>query len=322
MEIINSIYKSYNGLNMNVGNYIKLSDIEKLSSDIKAKCVPLDLSTPKNIYFSKNVIFPRNKIQLIDNATRVIKLSKANIAVVDPNIKYHNLWSEYLVYETAKGEKFISTMELSRIQIPGAKQISKKSERFVLLNKSDIIDELENLLTVSASLVDINNFNQSAVINTSIALDIPSMENLLCSSNHEYITLGLKTLCQFDIKSYRIEILNMLMKNKYEIRNNKFFNSSLGVNFLQTLGITKYELSSSLEDIYNKVYKFYTDKEKIQIAQYISKIRLELINSRIKDINNRYPNIPFISADVILHQREPFIATYKSKVINEQEENE
>ena len=133
MEIINSIYKSYNGLNMNVGNYIKLSDIEKLSSDIKAKCVPLDLSTPKNIYFSKNVIFPRNKIQLIDNATRVIKLSKANIAVVDPNIKYHNLWSQYLVYETTKGEKFISTMELSRIQIPGVKQISKESERFVLL---------------------------------------------------------------------------------------------------------------------------------------------------------------------------------------------
>ena len=322
MEIINSIYKSYSGLNMNVGNYVKLSDIEKLSSDIKAKCVPLDLSTPKNIYFSKNVIFPRNKIQLIDNATRVIKLSKANIAVVDPNIKYHNLWSEYLVYETAKGEKFISTMELSRIQIPGAKQISQKSEKFVLLNKSDIIDELENLLTVSSSLVDINNFNQSAVINTSIALDIPSMENLLCSSNHDYITLGLKTLCQFDIKSYRIEILNMLMKNKYEIRNNKFFNSSLGVNFLQTLGITKYELSSSLEDIYNKVYKFYTDKEKIQIAQYISRIRLELINSRIKDINNRYPNIPFISADIILHQREPFIATYKSKVINEQKPNE
>ena len=322
MEIINSIYKSYNGLNMNVGNYIKLSDIEKLSSDIKAKCVPLDLSTPKNIYFSKNVIFPRNKIQLIDNATRVIKLSKANIAVVDPNIKYHNIWSEYSVYETAKGEKFISSMDLSRIQVPGVKQISKKSERFVLLNKSDVIDELEKLLTLNISLVDINNFNQSAVINTSIALDIPSMENLLCSSNHEYITLGLKTLCQFDIKSYRIEILNMLMKNKYEIRNNKFFNSSLGVNFLQTLGITKYELSSSLEDIYNKVYKFYTDKEKIQIAQYISRIRLELINSRIKDINNRYPNIPFISADVILHQREPFIATYKSKVINEQEENE
>lgn len=322
MEIINSIYKSYSGLNMNVGNYVKLSDIEKLSSDIKAKCVPLDLSTPKNIYFSKNVIFPRNKIQLIDNATRVIKLSKADIAVVDPNIKYHSLWSEYLVYETAKGEKFISTMELSRIQVPGVKQISKKSEKFVLLNKLDIIDELENLLTVSSSLVDINNFNQSAVINTSIALDIPSMENLLCSSNHDYITLGLKTLCQFDIKSYRIEILNMLMKNKYEIKNNKFFNSSLGVNFLQTLGITKYELSSSLEDIYNKVYKFYTDKEKIQIAQYISKIRLELINSRIKDINNRYPNIPFISADVILHQTEPFIATYKSKVINEQKSNE
>ena len=322
MEIINSIYKSYNGLNMNVGNYIKLSDIEKLSSDIKAKCVPLDLSTPKNIYFSKNVIFPRNKIQLIDNATRVIKLSKANIAIVDHNIKYHNIWSEYSIYETAKGEKFISAMELSRIQVPGVKQISKKSERFVLLNKSDVIDELEKLLTLNISLVDINNFNQSAVINTSITLDIPSMENLLCSSNQDYITLGLKTLCQFDIKSYRIEILNMIMKNKYEIRNNKFFNSSLGVNFLQTLGITKYELSSSLEDIYNKVYKFYTDKEKIQIAQYISKIRLDLINSRIKDINNRYPNIPFISADVILHQREPFIATYKSKVINEQEENE
>ena len=103
MEIINSIYKSYNGLNINIGNYVKLSDIEKLSSDIKAKCVPLDLSTPKNIYFSKNVIFPRNKIQLIDNATRVIKLSKANIASVDPNIKYHNLWSEYSIYETAKG---------------------------------------------------------------------------------------------------------------------------------------------------------------------------------------------------------------------------
>ena len=322
MEIINSIYKSYSGLNMNVGNYIKLSDIEKLSSDIKAKCVPLDLSTPKNIYFSKNVIFPRNKIQLIDNATRVIKLSKANIAVVDPNIKYHNLWSEYLVYETAKGEKFISTMELSRIQIPGAKQISKKSERFVLLNKSDIIDELENLLTVSSSLVDINNFNQSAVINTSIALDIPSMENLLCSSNHDYITLGLKTLCQFDIKSYRIEILNMLMKNKYEIKNNKFFNSSLGVNFLQTLSITKYDLSNNLDEIYNKVYKFYTDKEKMQIAQYMNKIRLDLINTRIKDINNRYPNIPFISADIILHQSEPFIATYKSKVINEQKPNE
>ena len=245
MEIINSIYKSYNGLNLNVGTYVKLSDIEKLSSDIKAKCVPLDLSTPKNIYFSKNVIFPRNKIQLIDNATRVIKLSKANIAVVDPNIKYHNLWSEYLVYETAKGEKFISTMELSRIQVPGVKQISKKSEKFVLLNKSDIIDELENLLTVSSSLVDINNFNQSAVINTSIALDIPSMENLLCSSNHDYITLGLKTLCQFDIKSYRIEILNMIMKNKYEIRNNKFFNSSLGVNFLQTLALTTYHLFSN-----------------------------------------------------------------------------
>ena len=180
MEIINSIYKSYNGLNMNVGNYIKLSDIEKLSSDIKAKCVPLNLSTPKNIYFSKNVIFPRNKIQLIDNATRVIKLSKADIAVVDPNIKYHNLWSQYLVYETAKGEKFISAMELSRIQVPGVKQISKKSERFVLLNKSDVIDELEKLLTLNISLVDINNFNQSAVINTSITLDIPSMENLLC----------------------------------------------------------------------------------------------------------------------------------------------
>ena len=55
MEIINSIYKSYSGLNMNEGNYIKLSDIAKLSSDIKAKCVPLDLSTPKNVYFSKNV---------------------------------------------------------------------------------------------------------------------------------------------------------------------------------------------------------------------------------------------------------------------------
>ena len=322
MEIINSIYKSYNGLNMNVGNYIKLSDIEKLSSDIKAKCVPLDLSTPKNIYFSKNVIFPRNKIQLIDNATRVIKLSKANIAVVDPNIKYHNLWSQYLVYETTKGEKFISTMELSRIQIPGVKQISKESERFVLLTKSDIIDELENLLTVSSSLVDINNFNQSAVINTSIALDIPSMENLLCSSNHDYITLGLKTLCQFDIKSYRIEILNMLMKNKYEIRNNKFFNSSLGVNFLQTLAITKYDLTNNLDDIYNKVYKFYSDKEKMQIAQHISKTRLELIESRIKDINSRYPNVPFISADIILHQSEPFIATYKSKVINEQKPNE
>ena len=40
MEIINSIYKSYNGLNINIGNYVKLSDIEKLSSDIKAKCVP------------------------------------------------------------------------------------------------------------------------------------------------------------------------------------------------------------------------------------------------------------------------------------------
>lgn len=322
MEIINSIYKSYNGLNMNVGNYIKLSDIEKLSSDIKAKCVPLDLSTPKNIYFSKNVIFPRNKIQLIDNATRVIKLSKADIAVVDPNIKYHNLWSQYLVYETTKGEKFISTMELSRIQIPGVKQISKESERFVLLTKSDIIDELENLLTVSSSLVDINNFNQSAVINTSIALDIPSMENLLCSSNHDYITLGLKTLCQFDIKSYRIEILNMLMKNKYEIRNNKFFNSSLGVNFLQTLAITKYDLTNNLDDIYNKVYKFYSDKEKMQIAQHISKTRLELIESRIKDINSRYPNVPFISADIILHQSEPFIATYKSKVINEQKPNE
>ena len=322
MEIINSIYKSYSGLNINVGNYIKLSDIEKLSSDIKAKCVPLDLSTPKNIYFSKNVIFPRNKIQLIDNATRVIKLSKANIAVVDSNIKYHNLWSEYLVYETTKGEKFISTMELSRIQIPGVKQISKKSERFVLLNKSDIIDELENLLTVSSSLVDINNFNQSAVINTSIALDIPSMENLLCSSNHDYITLGLKTLCQFDIKSYRIEILNMIMKNKYEIKNNKFFNSSLGVNFLQTLAITKYDLTNNLDDIYNKVYKFYSDKEKMQIAQHISKTRLELIESRIKDINSRYPNVPFISADVILHQSEPFMATYKSKIINEQKANE
>ena len=322
MEIINSIYKSYNGLNINEGNYVKLSDIEKLSSDIKAKCVPLDLSTPKNIYFSKNVIFPRNKIQLIDNATRVIKLSKADIAVVDPNIKSHNLWSQYSVYETAKGEKFIATMELSRIQIPGVKQISKKSERFVLLNKSDIIDELENLLTVSSSLVDINNFNQSAVINTSIALDIPSMENLLCSSNHDYITLGLKTLCQFDIKSYRIEILNMLMKNKYEIRNNKFFNSSLGVNFLQTLAITKYDLTNNLDDIYNKVYKFYSDKEKMQIAQHISKTRLELIESRIKDINSRYPNVPFISADVILHQSEPFMATYKSKIINEQKANE
>ena len=322
MEIINSIYKSYSGLSINVGNYIKLSDIEKLSSDIKTKCVPLDLSTPKNIYFSKNVIFPRNKIQLIDNATRVIKLSKADIAVVDPNIKSHSLWSEYSVYVTAKGEKFIATMELSRMQIPGVKQISKKSERFVLLNKSDIIDELENLLTVSSSLVDINNFNQSAVINTSIALDIPSMENLLCSSNHDYITLGLKTLCQFDIKSYRIEILNMLMKNKYEIKNNKFFNSSLGVNFLQTLAITKYDLTNNLDDIYNKVYKFYSDKEKMQIAQHISKTRLELIESRIKDINSRYPNVPFISADVILHQSEPFMATYKSKIINEQKANE
>ena len=322
MEIINSIYKSYSGLSINVGNYIKLSDIEKLSSDIKTKCVPLDLSTPKNIYFSKNVIFPRNKIQLIDNATRVIKLSKADIAVVDPNIKSHSLWSEYSVYATAKGAKFIATMELSRMQIPGVKQISKKSERFVLLNKSDIIDELENLLTVSSSLVDINNFNQSAVINTSIALDIPSMENLLCSSNHDYITLGLKTLCQFDIKSYRIEILNMLMKNKYEIKNNKFFNSSLGVNFLQTLAITKYDLTNNLDDIYNKVYKFYSDKEKMQIAQHISKTRLELIESRIKDINSRYPNVPFISADVILHQSEPFMATYKSKIINEQKANE
>ena len=322
MEIINSIYKSYSGLSINEGNYVKLSDLAKLSSDIKAKCVPLDLSTPKNVYFSKNVIFPRNKIQLIDNATRVIKLSKADIAVVDPNIKSHNLWSQYLVYETAKGEKFIATMELSRIQIPGVKQISKKSERFVLLNKSDIIDELENLLTVSSSLVDINNFNQSAVINTSIALDIPSMENLLCSSNHDYITLGLKTLCQFDIKSYRIEILNMIMKNKYEIKNNKFFNSSLGVNFLQTLAITKYDLTNNLDDIYNKVYKFYSDKEKMQIAQHISKTRLELIESRIKDINSRYPNVPFISADVILHQSEPFMATYKSKIINEQKANE
>ena len=322
MEIINSIYKSYSGLSINEGNYVKLSDLAKLSSDIKAKCVPLDLSTPKNVYFSKNVIFPRNKIQLIDNATRVIKLSKADIAVVDPNIKSHSLWSEYSVYETAKGEKFIATMELSRIQIPGVKQISKKSERFVLLNKSDIIDELENLLTVSSSLVDINNFNQSAVINTSIALDIPSMENLLCSSNHDYITLGLKTLCQFDIKSYRIEILNMIMKNKYEIKNNKFFNSSLGVNFLQTLAITKYDLTNNLDDIYNKVYKFYSDKEKMQIAQHISKTRLELIESRIKDINSRYPNVPFISADVILHQSEPFMATYKSKIINEQKANE
>ena len=322
MEIINSIYKSYSGLNMNDGNYVKLSDLAKLSSDIKAKCVPLDLSTPKNVYFSKNVIFPRNKIQLIDNATRVIKLSKADIAVVDPNIKTHTLWSEYLVYETAKGEKFISTVELSRIQIPGVKQISKESERFVLLNKSDIIDELENLLTVSSSLVDINNFNQSAVINTSIALDIQSMENLLCSTNHDYITLGLKTLCQFDIKSYRIEILNMIMKNKYEIKNNKFFNSSLGVNFLQTLAITKYDLTNNLDDIYNKVYKFYSDKEKMQIAQHISKTRLELIESRIKDINSRYPNVPFISADVILHQSEPFMATYKSKIINEQKANE
>lgn len=322
MEIINSIYKSYSGLNLNEGVYVKLSDIEKLSSDIKAKCVPLNLSTPKNIYFSKNVIFPRNKIQLIDNATRVIKLSKADIAIVDHNIKYHNLWSEYLIYETVKGEKFISTMELSRIQVPGVKQISKKSERFVLLNKSDFIDELEKLLTLNISLVDINNFNQSAVINTAITLDIPSMENLLCSSNSDYITLGLKTLCQFDIKSYRIEILNMIMKNKYEIRNNKFFNSSLGVNFLQTLAITKYDLSNNLDEIYNKVYKFYTDKEKMQIAQYMSKIRLDLINTRIKDINNRYPNIPFISADIILHQSEPFIATYKSKIINEQKPNE
>ena len=322
MEIINSIYKSYNGLNINEGNYVKLSDLAKLSSDIKAKCVPLDLSTPKNVYFSKNVIFPRNKIQLIDNATRVIKLSKADIAVVDSNIKSHNLWSQYLVYETVKGEKFISTMELSRIQIPGVKQISKELERFVLLNKSDIIDELENLLTVSSSLVDINNFNQSSVINTSIALDLRSMENLLCSSNHDYITLGLKTLCQFDIKSYRIEILNMIMKNKYEIKNNKFFNSSLGVNFLQTLAITKYDLTNNLDDIYNKVYKFYSDKEKMQIAQHISKTRLELIESRIKDINSRYPNVPFISADVILHQSEPFIATYKSKIINEQKANE
>lgn len=322
MEIINSIYKSYSGLNLNEGVYVKLSDIEKLSSDIKAKCVPLNLSTPKNIYFSKNVIFPRNKIQLIDNATRVIKLSKANIIVVDPNIKYHSLWSTYSLYETLKGEKFISAMELSRINIPGVKQISKTQETYVLLNKSDIIDELENLLTLNSSLVDINNFNQSVIINTAIALDIPSMENLLCSSNHDYITLGLKTLCQFDIKSYRIEILNMLMKNKYEIRNNKFFNSSLGVNFLQTLAITKYDLSNNLDEIYNKVYKFYTDKEKMQIAQYMSKIRLELINTRIKDINNRYPNIPFISADIILHQSEPFIATYKSKIINEQKANE
>ena len=148
------------------------------------------------------------------------------------------------------------------------------------------------------------------------------MENLLCSSNHDYITLGLKTLCQFDIKSYRIEILNMLMKNKYEIRNNKFFNSSLGVNFLQTLAITKYDLTNNLDDIYNKVYKFYSDKEKMQIAQHISKTRLELIESRIKDINSRYPNVPFISADIILHQSEPFIATYKSKIINEQKPNE
>lgn len=322
MEIINSIYKSYSGLNINGGNYVRLSDIDKLSSDIRAKCVPLDLSTPKNICFSKNVIFPRSKIQLIDNATRVIKLSKADIVVVDPNIKYNNLWSEHSVYETEKGEKFISTMELSRIQIPGVKQISKKSERFVSLNKSDIIDELENLLTSNFSLVNINNFNQSVVINTSIALDLPSMENLLCSTNPDYITLGLKTLCQFDIKSYRIEILNMLMKNKYEIRNNKFFTSSLGVNFLQTLAISKYDLTSNLDNIYNKVYKFYTDKEKIQIAQYISKTRLELISSRIEDINNRYPNVPFISAEIILRQSEPFIATYKSKVINEQEPNE
>ena len=112
------------------------------------------------------------------------------------------------------------------------------------------------------------------------------------------------------------------MKNKYEIRNNKFFNSSLGVNFLQTLAITKYDLSNNLDEIYNKVYKFYTDKEKMQIAQYMSKIRLDLINTRIKDINNRYPNIPFISADIILHQSEPFIATYKSKIINEQKANE
>ncbi len=163
MEIINSIYKSYSGLIINEGNYIKLSDLAKLSSDIKAKCVPLDLSTPKNVYFSKNVIFPRNKIQLIDNATRVIKLSKADIAVVDPNIKYHNLWSQYLVYETAKGEKFISTMELSRIQIPGVKQISKESERFVLLNKSDIIDELENLLTEPKNLNEIIDAQSTSV---------------------------------------------------------------------------------------------------------------------------------------------------------------
>ena len=84
----------------------------------------------------------------------------------------------------------------------------------------------------------------------------------------------------------------------------------------------KFSNWNNLDDIYNKVYKFYSDKEKMQIAQHISKTRLELIESRIKDINSRYPNVPFISADVILHQSEPFMATYKSKIINEQKANE
>lgn len=290
MQIYSKLLSYYGGTRAT--NLVKREDLDQLSADLAAKCVPLDISTPKNIYFEKSVKFPRTKLALVDNVKRVIKIDKADVIIVDPKINFKSFWSACNSYiEEETGELILSP---SNRDLGSNYTLVEKGITACILPPATNIPELENILhNCTQDLVDIAVFNTSITVNTPNKLDVKALKSLLNSTNDDYILLGLKTMCQFNIMDHRLIFIELLKSNGYTLSGHKFWQSALGINLLATLKIEKNWLYyDDLPILYNKVYPHYTEEERIQLLKVINETRYQLILSAIENINEKYRNAP------------------------------